>query len=95
MSSLVNVSNGSSLKDIEVFIDSEEQNWFKRTHVGNFFFLPIKTTHFIVYFSKAYYIVFNRLFMNDLSCLLVVRKKYANTYGKDSKYTNAIDISII
>ena len=23
-------------KDIEVFVDSEEQNWFKETHVGNF-----------------------------------------------------------
>ena len=40
MSSVLNVSNGSSkpeefsLKDIEVFLDSEEQNWFKRAHVG-------------------------------------------------------------
>ena len=32
--------------------------------------------------------------MDDLSYPLVVCKKYANTYGKDSKYTNAIDISI-
>ena len=32
------------------------------------------------------YFWFNRLFMDDLPCLLVVRKKYANTYGKDSKY---------
>ena len=23
-----------SLKDIEVFVDSEEQNWFKRAHMG-------------------------------------------------------------
>ena len=23
-------------KNIEVFVDSEEQNWFKETHVGNF-----------------------------------------------------------
>ena len=37
----------------------------------------------------------NRLFMNDLFYLLVVGKKYANTYGKDSRYTNAIDVSII
>ena len=43
LSSLLNVSNGSSkpeefsLKDIEVFVESEEQNWFKRTHVRNFF----------------------------------------------------------
>ena len=42
MSSLLNVSNDSSkpeefrLKDIEVFVDSVEQNWFKRTHVGKF-----------------------------------------------------------
>ena len=42
MSSLLSVSNGSSkseefsLKDIEVFVDSEEQNWFKRAHVGKF-----------------------------------------------------------
>ena len=40
MSFLLNVSNGSSrpeefsLKDIEVFVDSEEKNWFKRAHVG-------------------------------------------------------------
>ena len=32
--------------------------------------------------------------MDHFSCLLVVSKKYANTYGKDSKYTNAIHISI-
>ena len=43
MSSLLNVSNDASgrpeefsLKDIEVFVDSEEQNWFKRAHVGKF-----------------------------------------------------------
>ena len=30
--------------------------------------------------------------MDDLSCPLVVRKKYANTYGKNSKYLKAIDI---
>ena len=41
MSSLLNVSNDASrkpqefsLKDIEVFVDSEEQNWFKQNHVG-------------------------------------------------------------
>ena len=42
MPSLSNVSNASnkseefSLKDIEVFVDSEEKNWFKRAHVGKF-----------------------------------------------------------
>ena len=42
MSSVLNVSNGSSkskefnLNDIEVLVDSEEQNWFKRSHVGKF-----------------------------------------------------------
>ena len=42
MSSLLNASNDSrkpeefSLKDIEVSVDSEEQNWFKRAHVGKF-----------------------------------------------------------
>ena len=42
MSSVLTVSNGSSkpeefsLKDIEVFIDSEEQNWFQRAHVRKF-----------------------------------------------------------
>ena len=42
MSSLLNVSNGSSTsrefspKDIEVLVGSEEQNWFKRAHVGKF-----------------------------------------------------------
>ena len=39
MSSLLNASNDSSkceefsLRDIEVFVDSEEQNWFRRAHV--------------------------------------------------------------
>ena len=42
MSSLLNVSNASnkpeefSLKDIEVFVNSKEQNWFKRAHVGQY-----------------------------------------------------------
>ena len=43
ISSLLNVSNGASrkseeftLKDIEVFVDSDEQKWFKRAHVGKF-----------------------------------------------------------
>ena len=42
-SSLLNVSNdagsraeGFILKDIEVFVDSEEQNWLKRAHVEKF-----------------------------------------------------------
>ena len=40
MSSVLNVSNGRSkpeefsIKDIEMLVDSEKQNWFKRTHVG-------------------------------------------------------------
>ena len=29
-----NKSEGFSLKDIKVLVDSEEQNWFKRAHVG-------------------------------------------------------------
>ena len=39
MSSLFNVSNANSkpkefsLKGTEVFVDSEERNWFKRAHV--------------------------------------------------------------
>ena len=42
MSSLLNASNNSSgpeefsLKDIEVLVDSKDQNWFKRTHVDKF-----------------------------------------------------------
>ena len=42
MSSVLNVSNDSSkskefnLNDIEVLVDSEEQNSFKRSHVGKF-----------------------------------------------------------
>ena len=42
MFSLLNVSNASnkpeefSVKDIEVFVDSEEQNWLKQAHVGKF-----------------------------------------------------------
>ena len=41
-SSVLNVSNdsskfeGFSLKDIEVFVDSEEQNWFKGAHGEKF-----------------------------------------------------------
>ena len=39
---LLNVPNASneseefSLKDIEVIVDSKEQNWFKRAHMGKF-----------------------------------------------------------
>ena len=42
MSSVLNVSNANSkseefsLKDIEVLVDSDKQNWFKRAHVGKF-----------------------------------------------------------
>ena len=42
MSSALNASNDSSkseefsLKDIEIFVDSEEQNWFKRAHEVKF-----------------------------------------------------------
>ena len=42
MPSSLNVSNASnkseefSLKDIEVLVDSEEQNWLKRAHVWKF-----------------------------------------------------------
>ena len=28
--------NEFSIKDIEVSVDSEKRNWFKRTHVGKF-----------------------------------------------------------
>ena len=41
-SSLLNVSNASNkpeefgLKDIEVLVDSEGENWFKRTYAGKF-----------------------------------------------------------
>ena len=47
MSSLLNVFNDASrkpeefsLKDIEVLVDSEKQNCFKRAHVGKFLGLP-------------------------------------------------------
>ena len=42
MSSLLNVSNGSSkpeefsLKDIGVLVDKKEQSWFKRAHIGQY-----------------------------------------------------------
>ena len=43
MTSLLNVSNDAcnkpeefNLKDIEVLVDSEEQNWFQRDHVRKF-----------------------------------------------------------
>ena len=42
MSSVMNISNGSSkpeefsLKDIDLLVGSEQQNWFKRAHVGKF-----------------------------------------------------------
>ena len=40
-SSLLNVSNGSkskefNLKDINVFVDKKEQNWFKRAHIAQY-----------------------------------------------------------
>ena len=38
---------------------------------------------------------FNCLFMDGFPCLLVLRKKHADAYGKDSKHANAIHISII
>ena len=38
---------------------------------------------------------FNRLFMDDLFRFYVICKKYTNAYGKNSNYTNAVDISII
>ena len=45
-SSLLNVSNDASsrseelsVKDINVIVDNEEQNWLKRTHVGKFLLL--------------------------------------------------------
>ena len=46
ISTVLNVSNGSSkaeefsLKDIEVLVGSEGQNWFKRAHTGKFLGLP-------------------------------------------------------
>ena len=41
MSSLLNVSNSSkseefNLKNIELLVDSEESNWFKRSPIGKF-----------------------------------------------------------
>ena len=42
MSSLLNTSNDNSkpeefsIKYIEVFVDSEEQNWFKKAHMEKF-----------------------------------------------------------
>ena len=41
MSSLLNVSNGSkskefNLKDIKVFVDNKEQNWFKKAHIAQY-----------------------------------------------------------
>ena len=42
MSSVLNVSNANrkseefSISDIEVLVDSKEQNWFKRAHIGKF-----------------------------------------------------------
>ena len=65
-----------------------------------FFFFSIKAIHLLYRnFSSSdlKYITslwFNRLFMDDLSCLLVIRTKYTNAYGKDSKYTNIEDISL-
>ena len=50
-SSLLNVSNDASsrpeelsLKDIDVFVDNEEQNWLKRTHVGKLLLLEDRTS---------------------------------------------------
>ena len=48
MSSVLNVSNDRSkseefnLNNTEMIVDSEEQNWFKWTHVGKFLGLLIR-----------------------------------------------------
>ena len=52
MTSLLNNSNDASrkteefsIKNIEVSVDSEEQNWFKRAHVGKFLRIRIFGHH--------------------------------------------------
>ena len=67
---------------------------------SSMFFFPIKAIHLLYrVFSSSdlKYITslwFNRLFMDDLSYLFVIRTKYTNACGKDSKYTNVEDISL-
>ena len=54
MSSLLNVSKASnkpeefSLRDIKVFADNKEHNWFKRAHIG----LYLGISHIITLTSK-------------------------------------------
>ena len=72
---------------------------------SSLFFFPIRTTHLLYKVFSSSDLKHIRsfwwllLFFIDLFfiCSLgsVTCKKYANVYGKDSKYTNAIDISII
>ena len=73
MSSALSVSNDSSkpeefsLKDIEVFLDSGEQNWFKRAHVGKLFGLE----DFFFFFYSLFYVDTDFLFIN-LQIVLVL-----------------------
>ena len=66
MSSALSVSNDSSnpeefsLKDIEVFLDSGEQNWFKRAHVGKLLGLE----DFFFFFYSLFYVDTDFLFIN-------------------------------
>ena len=66
MSSALSVSNDSSkpeefgLKDIEVFLDSGEQNWFKRAHVG----ILLGLEDFFFFFYSLFYVDTDFLFIN-------------------------------
>ena len=77
--------------------DGYDQSTFK----GVFnVFSPIKTTHLLYIFLRYmmsfwWFILF---FIDDFfifRLISVICKKYPNTNAKDSKHTNAIDISII
>ena len=62
---------------------------------SSMFFFQSKLLIHCIFLKHITSFWFNRLFMDDFSCLLVIRKKYTNAYGKDSKYANAVDITTI
>ena len=66
---------------------------------SSMFFFPIKATHLLYRFFKAYDVVLVVYFVffhcGFFRLESVISKKYTNTTGKDSKCTNTIDISII
>ena len=62
---------------------------------SSMFFFKSKLLIYCIFLKHTTSFWFSKLHMDDFSCLPVALKKHANAYGKNGKYTNAIDISII